>query len=131
MATSGAGLVLNLIVVVVGLGAIEVYTAMLGITSFVILAVIFVASIAVPFYLRRHGMGHTVWSRILFPILGIVGLGTGLILAVMDFTALVGGSSVLAAALMTLIVGLFVAGIVMAVVYRKAKPETYSSIGRQ
>jgi amino acid transporter len=131
MATSGAGLVLNLIVAVVGLGAIEVYAAMLGITSFVILAVIFVASIAVPLYLRRHGMGHTVWSRILFPILGIAGLGAGLILAAMDFTALVGGSSVLAAALMTLIVGLFVAGIVMAAVYRKAKPETYSSIGRQ
>lgn len=131
MATSGAGLVLNLIVVVAGLGSIEVYAAMLGITSFVILGVIFVASIAVPLYLRRHGMGYTVWSRVVFPILGIVGLGAGLILAAMDFTALVGGSSVLGAALMAVIVGLFVLGIVMAVVYRKAKPETYSSIGRQ
>lgn len=131
MATSGAGLVLNLTVAIIGLGAVEVYTAMLGITSFVILAVIFVASTAVPLYLRRHGAGHTVWSRVVFPILGIAGLGTGLVLAALDFTALVGGSSVLAAALMTLIVGLFVLGIVMAVVYRKTKPDTYSKIGRQ
>jgi hypothetical protein len=113
------------------LGAIEVYAAMLGITSFVILGVIIVGSIAVPLYLRRHGMGHSVWSRVVFPILGIIGLGTGLILAAMDFTALVGGSSVVGAALMALIVGLFVLGIVMAVVYRKAKPETYSGTGRQ
>lgn len=131
MATSAAGLVLNVIVAVAGLAAIDVYAAALGISSFVILGVIFVASIAVPLYLRRHGMGHTVWSRIVFPILGILGLGTGLILAALDFTALVGGSPVLSAALMTLIVGLFVLGIMMALFYRKAKPETYSNIGRQ
>ncbi|MFC9419954.1 amino acid permease, partial [Bacillus mobilis] len=131
LATSAAGLILNLIAVVIGLGAVDFYTAMLGITSFVILAVIFVASIAVPLYLRRHGGHHTIWSRGVFPVLGIMGLGTGLTLAAVNFTSLVGGSTVLATALMALIVGLFVLGIVMATIYRRAKPDTYSSIGRQ
>ncbi|MFP3579248.1 hypothetical protein SB659_06610 [Arthrobacter sp. SIMBA_036] len=48
MATSGAGLVLNLVVAVAGLAAIDLCAASLGISSFVILGVILVAGIAVP-----------------------------------------------------------------------------------
>lgn len=103
---------------------------MLGITSFVILGVIFVAGIAVPVYLRRHGRQHSVWSRVVFPTLSIVGLGTGLILAGVNFPLLVGGSNVLANILMALIVGIFVLGFALAVVYRRTKPEAYARIGR-
>jgi amino acid transporter len=131
VATSSGGLVFFMIVAASGAGAIDVYTAMLGISSIVILAIIFLASLAVPLFLRRNGNGHTVWSKVVFPALGAIGLGAGLILAAMDFTALVGGSSALATALITLIVGLFVLGIAMALVYRRAKPATYSNIGRQ
>jgi amino acid transporter len=131
IATSTAGLILNLIAAVLGLAAIDFYTALLGITNFVILAVIFIASIAVPLYLRRQGGQHTVWSRVVFPALGALGLGTGLTLAAVNFASLVGGSMVLATVLMAVIVGLFVLGIVMARAYRRAKPDTYSKIGRQ
>ncbi|MBT2568519.1 APC family permease [Arthrobacter sp. ISL-85] len=131
MATSAAGLLMNLIAAIVGLGPLDLYTAALGISSFVILAVIFIASIAVPLYLRKHGARHTAWSRVVFPVLGIIGLGTGLTLAAVNFASLVGGSTVLATALMALILGLFVLGFVMAIIYRRTKPATFSNIGRQ
>ncbi|WP_214854789.1 APC family permease [Arthrobacter sp. ISL-65] len=131
MAVSGAGLVVSLVVIFTGIGAIDFYTALLGITSFVILGVIFVTGIAVPVYLRRHGGQHSVWSRVVFPTLSLIGLGSGLILAGVNFPLLVGGSHVLATILMALIVGLFVLGIVLAVVYRRTKPATYARIGRQ
>ncbi|MGO4249908.1 APC family permease [Paenarthrobacter sp. RAF54_2] len=131
VAISGAGLVVNLVVIFTGIEAIDFYTAMLGITSFVILGVIFVAGIAVPIYLRRHGRQHSVWSRVVFPTLSIVGLGSGLVLAGVNFPLLVGGSNVLATILMALIVGIFVLGFALAVVYRRTKPGTYARIGRQ
>jgi hypothetical protein len=131
MAVSGAGLVVSLVVIFTGIGAIDFYTALLGITSFVILGVIFVTGIAVPVYLRRHGGQHSVWSRVVFPTLSLIGLGSGLILAGVNFPLLVGGSRVLATILMALIVGLFVLGIVLAVVYRRTRPATYARIGRQ
>lgn len=81
MAVSGAGLAVNLVVMLTGVGAIDFYTALLGITSFVILGLIFDPRIAVPVYLHRHGRHHSVWSRVVFPTLSIFGLGAGLILA--------------------------------------------------
>lgn len=126
-----AALIVNLVAVATGVGAISFYSAMLGITSFVVLAVIFVSSLAIPVYMRRHGRQFTVWSRIFFPVLAIVGLGVGVTLVVINFPLLVGGSSVLAGCLLAFIGGLFVLGIVMARVYRRTRPETYARIGRQ
>jgi len=131
LATSAAGLLLIVVTLVTGVGAIDMYTAMLGMSSFVILAVIFICAIAVPIYMHRHGQAHSVWSRIVFPVLSIVGLGTGLVLAAINFPGLVGGSDGLAAILMALIVGMFLLGVVLATVYRRARPEIYARIGRQ
>ncbi|XAS70131.1 APC family permease [Micrococcaceae bacterium Sec5.1] len=131
LSVSGAGLIVNLVVIFTGIGPVNFYTAMLGITSFVILGVIFVAAVATPVYLNRHGKQHSVWSRVVFPTLAIVGLGSGLVLAGVNYPLLVGGSNVLATILMTVIFGLFALGIVLAVVYRRTKPETYARIGRQ
>ncbi|WP_224089887.1 APC family permease [Arthrobacter sp. StoSoilB13] len=121
-AVSSAGLVMLLAIIFTGVGAIEFYTALLGITSFVILGVIFLAGVAVPVYLRRHSRGLSVWSRIVFPSISIVGLGSGLVLAGINFPLLVGGSNVLATILMVLIVGLFVLGFTLAMVYRRMRP---------
>lgn len=131
VATSIAGLVLNVIMIFTGVAAIDFYTAMLGITSFVILGVIFVAGVAVPVYMHHHGHEHSAWSRYFFPGVSIIGLGAGLILAAVNFPLLVGGSTSLASILMVLIAGLFVLGIVLAMVYRRTRPETYARIGRQ
>lgn len=130
IATSGAGLLLNVIIVLAGVSAIGFYTAMLGITSFVILGVIFACAIAVPIYLHRHGRNHSVWSRIVFPVVAIAGLGAGLSLAAANFPLLVGGDA-LAAILMAVIIGVFALGIVLAAVYKRTRPETYARIGRQ
>jgi amino acid transporter len=129
--TSTAGLIVNLVAIATGVGAITFYTAMLGITSFVILAVIFTAGLAIPAYMRRHARQYTLWSRAFFPALAVVGLGAGLVLAAMNFPLLVGGSWAVALSLLALILGLFVLGIVMARIYRRVKPETYAKIGRQ
>jgi amino acid transporter len=105
---------------------------MLGITSFIILAVIFVANLAILVFMRRRGgPEYSLWGTVICPILAAVGLGAGLVLAATNFGLLIGGSNQLAAGLMAFIVGLFVVGVVMAVVLRRARPSVYQRIGRQ
>ncbi len=130
--TSAAALVVNLVVIATGVGAITFYTAMIGITSFVILAVIFTAGLAILVCLNRHAsQRYTAWSRLVFPVLAILGLGAGLTLAAVNFPLLVGGSWGLGLSLLALIFGLFALGIVLARVYRRVKPEIYAKLGRQ
>jgi amino acid transporter len=132
LVTSAAGLVLLLGVVAFGFDPIATYAAMLGITSFIILAVIFVANLAILVFMRRRGGSeHSLWETVICPILAAVGLGAGLVLAATNFGLLIGGSNQLAAGLMAFIVGLFVVGVVMAVVLRRARPSVYQRIGRQ
>jgi amino acid transporter len=131
LATSAAVLALGGVVVASHLTAINFYTAMLGITSFVISVVIFITSLAVPIYLHQHGRRHSVWSTKICPILAMLGLGLGMALAILNFPALVGGSTTLAIALMVLIVGLFLVGATLARVYRRVRPEIYVNIGRR
>jgi uncharacterized membrane protein (DUF485 family) len=63
----------------------------------------------------------------------IAGLGllVTLILAVLNFPVLTGGSQALSNWLIVLVVALFVAGYVLAAVYQRRRPEVYQRIGRQ
>lgn len=131
LVTSAAVLALGGVVVASHLTAVTFYTAMLGITSFVISVVIFIASLAVPIYLHQHARRDGVWRTKICPILAILGLGSGLVLAIVNFPALVGGSTTLALALMVLILGLFLLGATLARVYRRVRPEIYMNIGRR
>lgn len=130
--TSAAALVLNGAAVVFGLDPLVFYTAVLGMTSFIALVIIFVCNISVGTYMRRNGgQLASAWATVACPILAAVGLGSVLVMAAMNFPMLVGGSDALAAGLMAFIVGVFVLGVVTASVHRRKNADIYSRIGRQ
>jgi hypothetical protein len=98
----------------------------------VFIVVIFVTNIAIPVYMRRHGGAlFTLWGMVICPIVAGVGLGSGVVLAVLNFPLLIGGSTTLAAVLMLVLLAIFTFGVVLALVYRRTKPEVYAKIGRQ
>jgi amino acid transporter len=132
VAVSLAALLVNVPVVLMDLDPIKFYAAMLGMTSFVLIGAILLTNIAVPLYMRRHGGElNTAWATVVCPVIAGVGLVTCLVMAANNFEILIGGSSSLATALLLLIGACFVAGICMAAVYRRSRPDVYAKIGRQ
>lgn len=132
VATSVAALAVNIPVILLGIDPVAYYAAMLGITSFVLILVIFMTNLSVPVYLRRRGGElFTTWTTVICPAIAGIGLATGLVLAATNFPLLIDGSTGLAAALLTLLAGLFLLGVVLARVYRRTKPDIYRRIGRQ
>jgi amino acid transporter len=132
VATSAAAFLVNVPVVLLDLDPIKFYAAMLGMTSFVLISAILLTNIAVPLYMRRHGGElFTPWATLVCPVIAGVGLVACLVMAADNFELLIGGSSGLATALLMLIGAFFVAGVCMATVYRRTRPDVYAKIGRQ
>jgi amino acid transporter len=132
VATSAAALLVNVPVVLLDLDPIKFYAAMLGMTSFVLISAILLTNIAVPIYMRRHGGDlFTPWATLICPLIAGVGLVACLVMAADNFEILIGGSSSLATALLVLIGAFFTAGICMAAIYRRTRPDVYAKIGRQ
>lgn len=132
IAASAVAFLVNVPVVLLGLDPLQFYAAMLGVTSFVLIAAILLTNIAVPIYMRRHGGElFTPWATVICPLIAGVGLVTCLVMATNNFEILIGGSSSLATALLLLIGALFLAGICMAAIYRRTRPDVYAKIGRQ
>lgn len=73
----------------------------------------------------------TAWSTLVAPALAAVALSVVVVLALANFTTLTGASVPGAVLLQVLIWGTFVAGIVLALVYRARRPAVYERIGRQ
>jgi hypothetical protein len=118
--------------VLADLDPIAVYAALLGILSLVFVVVLFLTNIAIPLYMRRHGGElFTPWGMVICPIVAAVGLGSGVVLAVSNFPLLIGGSTTLATVLMVVMLAIFSFGVVLAIVYRRTKPDVYARIGRQ
>ncbi|MEB3370540.1 APC family permease [Saccharopolyspora mangrovi] len=132
VATSVAALLANVPVIVLNLEPMRFYAAMLGIASFVLIVAILLTDIAVPLYMRRHG-GElaTFWATVACPFVAAVGLVTCVVLAADNFEILIGGSASLATVLLLLIGSFFLAGVCMAAIFRRTRPEIYAKIGRQ
>ncbi|MFF3372610.1 APC family permease [Streptomyces sp. NPDC002680] len=132
LATSGIGLVVLAFTVLSGADVNKFFAASLGLASFTGVAAIFLANIAIALYLRkRHKDQFSVWSTVLLPVLAGIGLAFELVMTVRKFPLLLGTSTGLAMLLLAALIGVFVIGVVMALVYRRTRPEVYSKIGRQ
>ncbi len=132
VAASLAALAANVPVVLLDLDPIKYYAAMLGITSFVLISAMLLTDIAVPLYMRRNGGElFTWWATVVCPIIAGVGLSVVLVLAAKNFELLIGGSETLASILLGVIASVFAAGVVMALSYKRTRPDVYDKIGRQ
>jgi amino acid transporter len=126
--------VVSLVAFIPALVGAEPYTfygATTGLAAFGGLTVFFLTSIAIARYLRRTGQVESFLRRVVLPAVAMIGVGATLILAILNFSVLTGGSAALSVGLIVLGVIIFGAGVVLAGVYRRTRPAVYSRIGRQ
>jgi amino acid transporter len=108
------------------------YAILIGIYGYTFIILLLVTTVAVVVYLKRHKpAGVNNWQSLIAPILAFVGLGVSAYLATLNFDLLISGSKTLAVTILLAIYGLAVAGVVLALVYRRTRPDTYARIGRQ
>ncbi|KRC53080.1 hypothetical protein ASE19_11875 [Nocardioides sp. Root79] len=82
-------------------------------------------------YMRSSDTQETTWRRTVIPVLAAIGLGASLVLGIVNFNLLTGGSQTLSNALLVVIGGIFVAGVLTAAALKRLQPSVYQRIGRQ
>lgn len=103
-----------LLAVVFGLDpAAQFYTWFAGATTVGVVLLMIATSVAVLVYFARDRHGHSLWRVRIAPALGLAGLLGALVLILTNLNDLVGGSSVLAWAIVGVLVAAFAAGVVV------------------
>ncbi|MBM7241677.1 APC family permease [Rhodococcus fascians] len=111
-----SALVLVLVSAVAGLDPVtEVFAWFAGVSSVGIVALMTITSVAVLVYFQRNDVISRPWNTVVAPLLGLVGLAALLVMTVINLPLLVGGSTTLAALIAVLLVGVFLGGVVVAV----------------
>ncbi|MGW5715273.1 APC family permease [Amycolatopsis sp. NPDC003865] len=118
-------------VVLLNVEPYEFYAASLGVAALAGMIVFFTSSVAVTRYLRRNGTGERALNRTVLPVVATAGLGITLVLGVLNFPVLTGGSALVSNLLMALVALIFALGVAIAIRYRRTRPEVYQRIGRQ
>lgn len=133
LVVSTAMLAMGLLFVALGADPALLYGSLAGVGGFAILILETITSVAVFVFFRRsrHITGLTGWHTVVAPLLATAGLGLVVVLAIRNFPTLIGGSDVLAVILQATTWGVFLGGVVVALVYRTFKPGVYERIGRQ
>ncbi|MBJ8344597.1 APC family permease [Antrihabitans sp. YC2-6] len=121
---SGAVAGAVILAVVFGLDpAAQFYTWFAGATTVGIVILLIVTSVAVLVFFGRDRRGYSQWRVRIAPALGLIGLLGALVLILANLDDLVGGSSVLAWAIVALLVAAFAAGLAVGVrTGRRAEP---------
>jgi hypothetical protein len=132
VAASLGALVFSIPVVISGVDPILYYAAILGILSIGFLFMLLLTDVAVVRYMKKHGGDHSSgWATVMCPAIAFVGLLSCLILAVLNFDLIIGGSRSLANTILALTAVIFLAGVAMAFVLKGSRPDVYARIGRQ
>ncbi|OBC10924.1 hypothetical protein A5784_36090 [Mycobacterium sp. 852013-50091_SCH5140682] len=126
-----AVIVLILVLPFTGLDAVKFYSWMFGIFCYAILIVMTLTSLAVIVYLRRTMHSENWWRSLVAPGLGFVGLASFVAIIAWYFPLLIGGSTVLGTVLQVFIYGTGVVGFVLALHWKKARPDIYRRLGGQ
>lgn len=132
VAASLGALVVSIPVVISGVDPILYYAAILGTLSIGFLFMLLLTDVAVVRYMKKNGGDHaSVWTTVMCPAIAFVGLLSCLVLAVLNFDLIIGGSRSLANTILVLTAAIFLAGVAMAVVLKRSCPDVYAKIGRQ
>ncbi len=109
------------------------YGEVAAIGGFAVMVLMSLTSLAVVVYFRRmpHPGDTTVWHTTIAPLAAALGMAFMVYLAIRNFALLTGGSQALSNILQIVIWGVFGAGIVLALIYRRLRPSIYASIGRR
>jgi amino acid transporter len=118
--------------VLAGADPVLMYGQLAGASGFAIVLLLVITSLAVLVYFRRCGpVQASRWRTVIAPTLSTIGLAAVLYLAFVNFPLMIGGSMTQAVLMQAVNWGVLAAGMLLAVVYRKRRPQVYRRIGRQ
>jgi amino acid transporter len=107
----------------------EIFSWMSGFATIGLIGLMALTSISVLLFFGRTRLDKRWWNTRIAPALGIIGLVFLLVLVIMNFTTLIGGSVNIALTFELITVAAFVLGFGLALRWRKTRPETYAQIG--
>ena len=121
------------VIAILNIDPASAYPVASGSGTFAVLLLLFITSIAVFVYFvrRRQSAPESVWKTLVAPALSAMFLGVITYLAIMNYSELIEGSTLLTVIFMTFTFALFIVGIVFALYLRRKKPEVYARLGRQ
>lgn len=111
----------------------HMYASLAGAGGFAVLVLMFLTGVSAFVFFRKRSdiTERRPFHMFIAPALSAISMATVLFLAVTNFTAMTGGSTTQAWLLQIALWSTFIAGIVLAAVYRVRRPTTYARIGRQ
>ncbi|MBN3454895.1 APC family permease [Mycolicibacterium sp.] len=108
-----------------------VYGRLSGVYTYTFLLLLILVALAIPVYLIRHRRAaESVTKPVVASGVAAAILCIALYLATVNFELITGATGVLTVVLLLLIYGIVAAGMVMASIYRRKRPEVYARIGR-
>jgi amino acid transporter len=113
MIQTATALVFVVIFAIAGMDPVaQVFAWMAGTATLGVLTLMTLTCAAVVVFFRRHRVDTRPWHTFVAPLLGLVGLGSCLVLTVSNFPTLIGGSTELATAIGAVPAAAFVLGLV-------------------
>jgi len=127
-ATSIVSVVVTVIVALIQLDpVVQIYSWFTGAATLGIIAMMALTSLAIIVFFRRRGGDRRLWSTLIAPVLGFIGLAIvlGMILAnYPDFTGSVQSAVIIA----VLLVVIFILGMIRAFALRRQRPDKYAQL---
>ncbi len=131
MTVSGVSLLVLAIIFVFRIDAVAAYAAITGMGIYFLLPLLIATSLAViVFYRRNSEINASWWTRLGAPALSFLALLLLLVLSSLNLKVLV-GSQTIAYVAEAAVIAVAAAGWLLAVRYRKTRPEVYQTIGNQ
>lgn len=133
LAITAAFLIGTLIVIMTSNdNSIAAYSKLLGIGGFAIISLVAMTGVAIAvFFLKRPEILESRLKTLVSPAFSAVFMTIVLYLALTNFTLLTGGTQLDTVVLQGGLWLTFAVGVVLAVAYRRLKPDVYARIGRQ
>jgi amino acid transporter len=131
--TFAAIVVIGALVPAIGrLNPVTTYAATSAIGALCLLLLYSCTSVAVVSFFRRD-RSHTanLWQSTVAPILGLGGLVTIVVLAIVNMPGIMGGTRLAANMALAVIAFIIAAGAALALYYRRKRPAVYKRIGQQ
>lgn len=132
LVTSIIAVVSLIALVIAGAEGTTLYAVLVGIGGYALILLLLLTSASVLWYFhKRPELRASRWKTQVFPALSVLCLIAAAVLATQNIAAMIGGDQDLANSLMALFYGCIVLGVVLALIFRRTKPDTYARIGRQ
>lgn len=127
--TSIAAIVIAIPFIATGIEVVSFYSWMFGLGAFALLVLMALTCLAVITYFRRAKSSEKTWNTLIAPVLGFLGLLTMLVIVSGNFPLLIGGSIVLGTFFQLLTFALGALGVVLALAWKRTRPDVYRRIG--